>query len=72
MDASKPAASHRSTPYPVPLRKSEPTPDTVWVDCFFYGFFMEKKKLPAFQASLRQQQAAHQHVKAAQHAAAAH
>ena len=30
--------------------------DTVWVDCFYYGFYMEKSKLPAFQASLRQQQ----------------
>ena len=31
--------------------------DTVWVDCFYYGFYMSKSKLPAFQASLRQQQA---------------
>ena len=29
-------------------------PDTVWVDCFYYGFYMDKKRLPAFQASLRQ------------------
>ena len=31
--------------------------DAVWVDCFYYGFYMEKSKLPAFQASLRHQQA---------------
>ena len=30
-------------------------PDSVWVDCFYYGFYMPKSKLPAFQASLQQQ-----------------
>ena len=33
------------------------TPDTVWVDCFYYGFYMDKARLPAFQASLRQRAA---------------
>ena len=37
-----------------------PAEDTVWVDCFYYGFYIEKSRLPAFQASLRQQQAMHQ------------
>jgi hypothetical protein len=25
----------------------------VWVDCFFYGFYIEKARLPQFQASVR-------------------
>ena len=61
MDASKPAASHRSTPYPVPLRKSEPTPDTVWVDCFFYGFWIEKTKAAEYKKSVQGPHATEQH-----------
>ena len=26
--------------------------DEVWVDCFFYGFYIDKSKLPAFQQGL--------------------
>ena len=25
----------------------------IWVDCFYYGFYLPSEKLPAFQASLR-------------------
>ena len=38
--------------------RTTPNPETVWVDCFYYGFYMEKARLPAFQASLRQHQQA--------------
>ena len=38
--------------------RTAPNPETVWVDCFYYGFYMEKARLPAFQASLRQHQQA--------------
>ena len=42
-------------------------PDAVWVDCFYYGFYMPKHKLPAFQASLQQQQQQHRHSAALHH-----
>ena len=29
--------------------------DQVWVDCFYYGFYMPKSKLPAYRASLEMQ-----------------
>ena len=37
------------------LHSQKAHPDSVWVDCFYYGFYMPKSKLPAFQASLQQQ-----------------
>lgn len=30
-------------------------PDKVWVDAYFYGFYIDKARLPAFQRSLQQQ-----------------
>ena len=45
--------------------------DCVWVDCFYYGFYMEKNKLPAFQASLRDK-AVMPHMQHKQQAAAVH
>jgi len=52
--ASSRPASHRSPKVHV---QSSGQTDSVFVDCFFYGFWLPKAKLPAFQASLRQQQA---------------
>jgi len=50
------SASHR--PPSVTISPQKPThTDAVWVDCFYYGFYLEKSKLPAFQASLKQQKA---------------
>ena len=57
-EPSEPPASVRPTAYSA----RPPAADTVWVDCFYYGFYMEKAKLPAFQASLRQQHAMQQLV----------
>lgn len=36
-----------------PRQAPQHDPDKVWVDCFFYGFYLEKSSLPAFQASLK-------------------
>ena len=47
-----PPSQRRSSAYSSPV--PQPDVDKVWVDCFYYGFYMEKSKLPAFQASLRQ------------------
>lgn len=56
-EPSRPRVENRpanSTPKPSAV-------DQVWVDCFYYGFYMDKSKLPAFQASLRQNPAFQQH-----------
>ena len=54
----EPAFDHRRPSDSSPRMMPKKTPeDAVWVDCFYYGFYMEKAKLPAFQASLRQKQA---------------
>ena len=60
-ELSAPAPSYPRTPVAPrsSSRSAAPPPgeDAIWVDCFYYGFYMDKKKLPAFQASLRQNQA---------------
>ena len=61
--------SDRQTPMPRPRVMSQQ--DCVWVDCFYYGFYMEKNKLPAFQASLRKE-AVMPHMQHKQQAAAVH
>ena len=33
-----------------------PSREAVWVDCYFYGFYIEADKAAQFQASLQQQQ----------------
>ena len=38
-------------PAPKPATNKE---DMVWVDCFYYGFYIEKSKVAAYQASLKQ------------------
>ena len=62
-----PAASHARPPLaplqhhaqPAQPAKAAPAnPGTVWVDCFFYGFYMEKSKLPMYQSSLRKKRQA--------------
>ena len=50
----RPAATQRSAAAAYPSQHQR-RPDDVWVDCYFYGFYMEKSKVPAFTASLRQQ-----------------
>lgn len=47
-------AEHESAPMPF----AAPTPGAgaVWVDCYFYGFYIEADKVAAFQESLREQQ----------------
>jgi len=57
-----PRVPEESRPLPMRARPSskrerhEAHADAVWVDCFYYGFYLEKSKLPSFQASLRSQQ----------------
>ena len=48
--SSPPKRAPQRTRAPAALQSQ----DTVWVDCFYYGFYMDKARLPAFQASLRQ------------------
>ena len=48
--SSPPKRAPQRTRAPAALQSAE----TVWVDCFYYGFYMDKSRLPAFQASLRQ------------------
>ena len=54
-DGGRPAGG-RQVAYHMTQKLRPPAEDTVWVDCFYYGFYMEKSKLPAYQAGLRQQQ----------------
>ena len=41
-----------------PVMYPAPTPGrgAVWVDCYFYGFYIDADKVEAFQDSLREQQ----------------
>lgn len=52
-ELSSPPRKRPSANRPLTMQAS---PDSVWVDCFYYGFYMPKSKLPAYQASLQQQQ----------------
>ena len=59
-------APARARPHPKSqTRGAQPTitvqADAVYVDCFYYGFWLPKSKLPPFQASLRAPQAARAH-----------
>jgi hypothetical protein len=57
-DARVRPASHERSRRPSDFDLRAPSrEDAVWVDCFYYGFYIAKDKLPAFQASLRQQKA---------------
>ena len=38
-------------------RVMQTDPDKVWVDAYFYGFYIDKARLPAFQRSLQANQA---------------
>lgn len=48
--AATPAAtqSYAHTP------RSSPPEDAVWVDCFYYGFWLEKDKVANYQSSVQQ------------------
>jgi len=50
-----PAPPTETLPLQEPIVPPPPKEDMVWVDAFFYGFYMEKSKAAAFQASLKQQ-----------------
>lgn len=36
----------------LPDQPEVPAEDRVWVDCFFYGFYIDKSKAATFQSSL--------------------
>ena len=51
--AASSVASHAHTP------RTSPPADAVWVDCFYYGFWLEKDKAANYQRSV-QSSPAHQ------------
>lgn len=55
--ARTPAATQQSYAH---APRSSPPEDAVWVDCFYYGFWLEKDKAASYQRSV-QQHPAHQH-----------
>lgn len=39
-----------------PPRKQTRSEDRVWVDCFYYGFYIDKDKVSEYQTSLKPSQ----------------